>query len=167
MTWDFEMVLVSHLRLPGRRPHIAELKKLPFILFRRGSRMQEPIDRYFSTYGFRPNVTMRLDSSDLIKRMISAGLGVGMLPYSVVAADIRNGSLAMIRQAEPPLYSKHALVRRKLSYVPQPVKAFMEAARELDRSRLRLLTVKRSLTEEKNSVSQAGANVTQVTARSL
>ncbi len=164
MVWDFEMVLISHLRRAGRRPHLAELKKLPFILFRKGSRMQEPIDRYFTNYGFKPTVTMRLDSSDLIKRMVRAGLGVTMLPYWVVAAEIRDGLLAMIRQAEPPLYSKLALVRRKLSYVPQPVKAFIEAARELDRSRLRLLTEKRLPKEEGNSISRTGANVTEETA---
>jgi hypothetical protein len=44
-TWDFELVLVSHLRRPPRRPHPAELKNFRFILFRKGSRVQEPADQ--------------------------------------------------------------------------------------------------------------------------
>jgi len=36
-TWDFELVVVSHLKHPPRRPHLRELAKYPFILFRKGS----------------------------------------------------------------------------------------------------------------------------------
>ncbi|HEX2712121.1 MAG TPA: LysR family transcriptional regulator [Candidatus Acidoferrales bacterium] len=139
LTWDFEMVLVSHLRRPPRRPHLAQLKKSPFILFRKGSRMQEPIDRYFAKHGFNPKVSMRLDSSELIKRMVRAGFGIAMLPRWVVDSEIKDGSLTVVHQAEPPLYSKLALVRRKLGYVPKPVSAFVDTAKALDAARLRLL----------------------------
>jgi hypothetical protein len=45
----------------------------------------------------------------------------------------------MIRQAEPPLYSKIALIRRKSSYVPRSVQAFIATARNLELKNLRLL----------------------------
>jgi DNA-binding transcriptional LysR family regulator len=139
-TWDFELVFVSHLRQPPRRPRLADLKSLRFILFRKGSRMQEPIDRYFAANAFEPNVTMRLDNSDLIRAMVRAGLGISVLPFWVVARDVRDRHLSLIRPAGPPLYSKLALVRRKMSYVPGAVQAFIDAARALDRKHLRLLT---------------------------
>lgn len=41
MTWDFELVMVSHMCRPPRRPHLRDLQKHPFILFRKGSRMQD------------------------------------------------------------------------------------------------------------------------------
>ncbi len=138
-TWDFEFVLISHLRRPPRRPRLAGLKNSRFILYRKGSRMQQSIDRYFATHGFEPNVVMRLDNSDLIKAMVRAGLGISMLPFWVVAKDVKDGNLSLIHQAEPRLYSKLALVRRKMSYVPGAVQAFINAARTLDQEHLRLL----------------------------
>jgi DNA-binding transcriptional LysR family regulator len=141
--WDFEFVVVSHLRRPPRRPALADLKNFRFILFRRGSRMQESIDRYFASNGFQPNVIMRLDNSDLIKAMVRAGLGISILPYWVVEKDLKDGHLCLIRQKEPPLFSKLALVRRKISFVPQPVQAFIDVARKLDPQHLRMLTAPR------------------------
>lgn len=138
--WDFELVLVSHLRQPMRAPKLQDLKNLRFIMFRKGSRMQSPIDRYFAANGFEPNVTMRFDNSEFIRAMVRTGLGVSMLPLWVVHRDVREGRLHMIRQAEAPLYSKIALIRRKSSYVPQPVQSFIATARGMDVKNLRLLT---------------------------
>jgi DNA-binding transcriptional LysR family regulator len=142
-TWDFEFVLVSHLRQPPRRPRLSDLQDQRFILFRRGSRMQASIDRYFASHAFEPNAVMRLDNSDLIRAMVRAGLGIALLPYWVVARDIKDRQLSLVRQAEPPLFSKLALVRRRVSYVPGPVQAFIAAARNLDQTHLRLLTATR------------------------
>lgn len=138
--WDFEMVLVSHQLQPSRRPSLADLKGLKFILFRTGSRMQGPIDRYFAANGFEPNVTMRFDNADFIRTMVRTGIGVSMLPLWVVDRDVREGRLNIIPLAEPPLYSKIALIRRKSSYVPRPIEGFISMARSLAPNSLRLLT---------------------------
>lgn len=139
-SWDFELVLVSHQRHPPRLPRLADLKHLPFILFRKGSRMEEPIDRYFAAHGFDPKVVMRFDNAEFIKAMVRTGLGMSVLPLWVVDKDVKEGRLSMIRQAEPPLYSKIALVRRRTSYVPRSVQAFIATARNLEVRHFRLLT---------------------------
>jgi DNA-binding transcriptional LysR family regulator len=141
MSWDFELVLISHQRQPPRQPHLADLKGMPFILFRKNSRLEEPIDRYFASHGFQPRVAMRFDNAEFIKAMVLTGLGISMLPAWVVYKDVKEGRLSMIRQAEPPLYSRIALVRRKSSYIPGSVQTFIETARNLDKSNLRLLKV--------------------------
>ncbi len=138
-SWDFELVLVSHGRLTQRRPPLASLRHHRFILFRKGSRMEESVDRYFAAHHFEPNVAMRIDNAESIKGLVKAGVGLALLPLWVVSKDVREGELHIIRQAEPPLYSKIALVRRKSMYVPQPVQAFIETARQLGRKDLRLL----------------------------
>jgi LysR family transcriptional regulator, low CO2-responsive transcriptional regulator len=150
-SWEFELVLVSHLRRAPRHVHLCELKKFPFILFRKGSRMQEPIDRYFAAHGFAPNVSMRLDSSDLIKGMIRAGLGIAVLPLWIVDRDVKEGNLNLIQQTEPPIYSKLALVRRKRTYVSHPVRAFIATARNLSGKDLRLLTSATARTHRQRS----------------
>ena len=139
-SWDFEMVMVSHQRLPPARPRLLDLKHFRFILFRKGSRMEEPIDRYFAAHAFEPNVVMRFDNSEFIRSMVRAGLGIAMLPLWVVDRDVKERRLSLIRPAEPPLYSKIALVRRRSAFVPRPVQAFVATARGLEASQLRLLT---------------------------
>lgn len=139
-SWNFELVLVSHMRHPAPRPRLADLKSHRFILFRKGSRLEESVDRYFASHGFEPKVIMRFDNPDFIRAMVCSGLGSSMLPMWVVKKDIRDGRLCLIRQAEPPLYSKIALVRRKSAYLPQPVQAFIAAARSIEEKNLNMLT---------------------------
>lgn len=128
-SWDMEFVFVSHLDKVPRRCGISELKKFPFILFRKGSRMQNAIDRYFDDLRFHPTVIMTFDNADAIKAIVRAGLGVSLLPLWIVHADLRMRMLTMIRQRERPLSSKLDLVRRNSNYVPAPVAAFIELAR--------------------------------------
>jgi DNA-binding transcriptional LysR family regulator len=144
MSWDFELVMISHQRLPPSKPRLAELKHLRFILFRKGSRMEEPIDRYFAANGFEPNVVMRFDNAEFIRSMVRAGMGISLLPLWVVDRDVKERRLSIIRPVEPPLFSKIALVRRKSGFVPRPVQAFIETARALDPRHLRLLTTSAS-----------------------
>jgi DNA-binding transcriptional LysR family regulator len=131
--------MVSHQRHPIARPRLAELRQHRFILFRKGSRMQEPIDRWFAAHNFEPNVIMRFDNAEFIRSMVRSGMGLSLLPFWVVHRDIKEHRLTMIRPAESPLHSKIALVRRKSAFVPRPVQAFIESARTLDARHLRLL----------------------------
>lgn len=141
-SWTFQMVLVSHLRHLPIRPRLADLAGHRFMLFRKGSRLEQPIDRYFAFYGFKPNVAMRFDSADFILSMVRSGLGMSMLPHWVVHKDVKEGRISLVRQAESPLYSKIALVRRKIGYVPQPIQGFISTAYNLRTSSLPLLTMK-------------------------
>jgi DNA-binding transcriptional LysR family regulator len=130
--WDFELVLVSHLRQPPRNPRLADLKSLRFILFPKGSRMEEPIDRYFAAHSFDPTVIMRFDTADAIKAMIRTGLGISMLPMWIVDQDVKRGTLTLMRQREAPLYSKIAMIRRRAGFVARPVQAFLDQARKME-----------------------------------
>lgn len=140
MSWEFELVMVSHQRQPPVHPKRADLKHLRFILFRKGSRMQEPIDRFFAAQGFDPNVLMRFDNSEFIRSMVRAGMGVAMLPLWVIHRDVKERHLSILAPASQPVLSKIALVRRKAVFIPQPVQAFIATARALERQDLRLLT---------------------------
>lgn len=64
-----------------------------------------------------------------------------MLPLWVIDKDLKDRNLTLIRQVEPPLCSKLALVRRRRSFVPRPVQAFIAAARSLEPKQLRLLAL--------------------------
>ena len=123
------MVLVSHLRQAPRQCRLADLRKLPFILFQQGSRLGNLVDRYFSEMDFQPRVIMRFDNAEAIKAMIRTGLGISMLPLWAIDAELKKRMLAPIRQQERPLLSNITLVSRKLGYVPASVQAFTQLAR--------------------------------------
>lgn len=138
-SWDFELVMVCHQRQPAARLRLADLHQHRFILFRKGSRMQQPIDRWFAAHNFQPNVIMRFDNAEFMRSMVRSGMGVSLLPFWVVQRDIKERRLTLLRTAEPAPRSKIALVRRKSAFVARPVQAFIDSARHLDARDLRLL----------------------------
>ena len=128
-SWNMEYVLVSNLRNAPHQCPIAALRQFPFILYSKGSRIQDLIERYFAEIEFRPKVIMNFDNGEAIKAMIRTGLGVAMLPMWIVDADLKRGSLSLIRQRERPLHSRVELTSRKSNYVATAVRAFVELAR--------------------------------------
>ena len=144
--WDFEMILVSHHKQLPSRPRLADLRERRFILFRHGSRMQEPIDRYFAANKFEPKVVMRFDNAEFIRSMVQSGMGIALLPLWVVQRDLKEKHLSMIRPVEATPFSKIALIRRKSSYIPRPVQGFIETASALLAKDLPLLTISRRST---------------------
>jgi DNA-binding transcriptional LysR family regulator len=128
-SWQVEIVLISNLRQVPRRCSIRELQKWPFILYKQGSRIENLIDRYFAEMDFDPRVIMRFDNAEAIKAMTRAGLGISMMPFWTVDADLKKGQFFMIRQRERALLSKIIMVGRKGGYVPKPVAAFIDLAR--------------------------------------
>jgi DNA-binding transcriptional LysR family regulator len=129
--WEVEYVLVSNLRNAPRHCPFSALAPFPFILYSKGSRIENLIDRYFAEIGFRPRVIMTFDSAEAIKAMIRTGLGISMLPMWTVDADLKKGTLSLIRQREPRLISKVELAARKSNYLPAGVEAFVQVARNL------------------------------------
>jgi DNA-binding transcriptional LysR family regulator len=128
-SWEVEYVLVSNLRNVPRQCSISALGRFPFILYSKGSRIEDLIERYFSEINFQPKVIMTFDSGDAIKAMTHTGLGISMLPMWIVDGDLKRGGLSLIRQCERPLLSKVELASRKSNYVPNAVQAFVEMAR--------------------------------------
>lgn len=138
VAWEFEIVLISNsAHVPGRCS-LLELATHPFILFKQGSRIQNFIDRYFGETGFQPRVSMRLDNADAIKAMVRAGMGISMLPYWTVAADMSRKSIRLVRQREKPLIARILLVSPGAGYTSRPVEAFLELAQAFDSSRWRM-----------------------------
>ncbi len=129
MEWPFEITFVAG---PQGAPKICRLSKLstfPFILFKKGSRIENLIDQYFAHVAFQPRVFMRFDNPEAIKAMIRTGLGISMLPLWSVHAELRNGSIRLIRQREDRLIATIELVARKSQYLSQSEKAFIDLAK--------------------------------------
>lgn len=128
LAWDFEFVLIGAPGQLPRRCALTRARDFPFVLYRKGSVIENLIDRYFAQHHFQPRVMMRLDNAEAIKAMIKSKLGVSLLPFWTVAAEVRRGTLAVARLREPPLLGRLVLVTRRPAYFSPSVKAFLAAA---------------------------------------
>ncbi len=126
-----EIVLVSSLPDAPRRAALAGLRKHPFLLFRKGARIENLIERYWVERGLAPNVIMRFDSAEALKALLMTGIGISMLPLYTVDGDIRAGRLRRIRQSETPLLMKIHMLARSTGYVPPAVTAFIQTASQV------------------------------------
>lgn len=127
--WTFEIAAVTAMKDVPRRCRMHDLARLPFVLYKEGSVFETVIDRYFAEVGFDPHVVMRFDNAESIKAMLRSGLGVSMLPVYTIGAELRGRTLSIVRQTEPRLSGRLALVTRRAGYTPEAVKVFAELAR--------------------------------------
>ena len=74
---------------------------------------------------------MELDSSELLKRFVAAGVGVGFIARSNVIEDVKACVLAAIPLPGAPIRRDLALVFRKDKALSRAVLAFIEVAVKL------------------------------------
>jgi DNA-binding transcriptional LysR family regulator len=138
--WEARIAFVSAIPGVPVACRLQDLQAVPFILFQKGSPMDELIQGYFNGLSFRPTVIMRSDSAETIRSMVRARLGVSLLFLWNVTADLRSGAVQLLRPDAPPLTSRMALVKLRSSYTPPPVAVFIELARRMQWKDLHLTT---------------------------
>src|SRR5437588_565868 len=80
---ELVVLLPPEHRLAGRqRLRIAELAGEEFISYREGARLRELLFAAARAAGFQPNVKLELNESQRIRRLVSRGMGVAILPRS-------------------------------------------------------------------------------------
>lgn len=125
-----DLVLVvpkSHPLATRDQIKFAEILQYPLLLPKHG-RQREQIDDIFRSNDVQPRIAMEVDSSELLKRLIGAGLGMGFLPRSNVRDDERNGLLKTIKVEGVRLSRELALVFRKDKTLTRAAHAFLEIA---------------------------------------
>ncbi len=75
--------VVSAFALAGER----------LILGERGGNTRRLIDEFFAEAGLKPSVVMELSRQAAIKNMVSADMGVGIVPFSTAREDVEQGRL--------------------------------------------------------------------------
>jgi DNA-binding transcriptional LysR family regulator len=106
---------------------IAEVARFPLLLPRVG-RTRDTLENLFHEHNLKPQVSMELDSSELLKRFVAANVGVGFIARSNVIADVRAGTLAALTLAGPSIRRDLALVFRKDKALSRAALEFIEVA---------------------------------------
>jgi DNA-binding transcriptional LysR family regulator len=106
---------------------IAEVGKFPLVVPKVGH-TRDAIEQLFHERRLRPNFTMELDSSELLKRFVAAEVGVGFIARSAVEEDVRAKVLAAIPIADAQVRRDLALVFRKDKALSRAALAFIDIA---------------------------------------
>ena len=124
------VVLLPHQHRLGKRRQvrIAELAGEPFISFRAGARLRELLMSAARDAGFEPRVTLESNESQRIRRLVSRGLGVAILPRS--DAEGPGADVVVARLVEPSLSRDITLAWREGRRHPPAAAEFLELARE-------------------------------------
>ena len=125
-----EVVLVAAPMHPLAERSLVKLDEIlqyPLLMMKHG-RLREKIDHFFSTRDVQPRIAMELESSELLKRLIGAGIGMGFLPYTNVLVDEAAGSLRVMKVEGMRIQRELGLVFRKDKTLTRAAQAFLEVA---------------------------------------
>jgi DNA-binding transcriptional LysR family regulator len=125
-----EIVLVApkgHSLAERETVKFAEILQHSLLLPKQG-RQRELIEDLFRSHDVQPRVAMEVESSELLKRLVIAGLGMGFLPRANVLADQKLGLLEIIRVEGVRLNRELAVIYRKDKTLTRAAHAFLEIA---------------------------------------
>ncbi len=128
-----EMVVVTagkHALARRRTIEPRALARHPLILFESGSNTRRVVDQFFVDEGIPVNVIMETENVEIIKSMVSSGLGVTIVPYSAIAHD-RTGRFAWARLRGHRLYRETGWVYLKSDYLPRAVTEVLHMFEEM------------------------------------
>jgi LysR family transcriptional regulator, transcription activator of glutamate synthase operon len=112
-----------------RRLGIGDLRDEEFISFREGARLRELLLAAAGEAGFQPDVKLESNESQRIRRLVSRGMGVAILPRSDAIAP--GAEVAVVDLTDPPLARDITLAWREGRRHPPAVTEFLALAREV------------------------------------
>lgn len=125
-----EIVLVVPPTHPLARQELVRVNDVlqyPMLLLKNG-RQRNQINNMFHMHDAPPRIAMEVDSSELLKRLICAELGIGFLPRANVMDDAHAGLLKIVKMEGMVLRHELALVYRKDRTLTHAANAFLETA---------------------------------------
>ncbi len=128
-----ELVLITpsdHPLAGLKKAGIAEIAEYPLLLPKLG-RTRDALEAVFHDRRLKPAVSMELDSSELLKRFVAVGVGVGFIARSNVVEDLQAKVLAVVTLADVNIQRDLALVFRKDKALSRAALAFIEIAVKL------------------------------------
>ncbi len=113
---------------------LEEVVAYPFIFHKAGT-TRERLLRRFGPLWDNMNISMELASIETIKKFVSIGMGISIVPKSYVAEEIERGCLRLVKVKDLKLVRELGLIYRKNRYLSRASKAFLEIVEEaLDRA---------------------------------
>jgi len=125
-----ELIIIvppDHPLAKFRSATIAEVARFPLLVPKSGH-TRDALEALFHERRLKPQLSMELDSSELLKRFVAADVGVGFIARSNVAEDFRAGTLKMIPISDAQIRRDLALIFRKDKALSRAALAFIDTA---------------------------------------
>ena len=87
---------------------------------------RDALENLFHERRLKPQISMELDSSELLKRFVAADVGVGFIARSSVGEDTRAHTLSIIPIADAQIRRDMALIFRKDKALSRAALAFID-----------------------------------------
>lgn len=120
-----ELVLITDTIHPPLSS-IKDIQTRTLLVFRTGCSYRAKLEQWLHQEGVIPNKTMEFGALDAIIGCVAAGLGISMLPHSVIAKHIQDGTLRLHSIPNPYGKVKTIFVYRKDKYVPASLMKFID-----------------------------------------
>jgi DNA-binding transcriptional LysR family regulator len=121
---------------------VSEVATFPLLLPKSGH-TRDVLENLFHERRLKPQISMELDSSELLKRFVAADVGVGFIARSNVTEDVRANTLSIISIADAQIRRDLALVFRRDKALSRAALAFIDTAVKLKAHDSALETVRR------------------------
>ena len=125
-----ELVIITppnHPLAKKERVAIAEVARFPLLLPQAGN-TRDAIEQLLFARDLKIQVSMELDSSELLKRFVAADLGIAFIARSNVVEDLKAGSLVALPISDALIKRDLALIHRKDKALSRAALAFIEIA---------------------------------------
>jgi LysR family transcriptional regulator, low CO2-responsive transcriptional regulator len=100
------------------------------IIFHKAGTTRERLMKHFGKLWEKLNISMELASIETIKKFVSIGMGISIVPKSYVHNESEQGTLRLIRIKNLKMIRKLGLIYRKNRYLSRASKAFLEVVEE-------------------------------------
>jgi len=123
-----EMALIvgpGHALSTRRSVKMNDLEDEPFILHKIGTTTRERLVKHFNDGGVKIKVSMELASIETIKRFVSIGMGISIVPRLCIAKEIEEGSLKALSIRDARFQRRLGLIYNKDRYQSQAARAFL------------------------------------------
>lgn len=100
---------------------VATLGAETFLVREPGSGTRTLMERYFADHGLLPRIGMEIASNETIKQAVMAGLGMAFISGHVIAAEVADRRIAIVKVEGLPLLREWFVIRR-------PERALLPAA---------------------------------------
>lgn len=129
-----ELLLVMYPAHPlARKRQIlpSNLNGQTFVLFETGSVTRRLVDDFFAREGVETRSVMETENVEIIKVMVRHGLGISIIPWQAVEADVRNKQLSCSRIAGHALHRQTGWIYPKMSRLPRMVSEVMRVFEQM------------------------------------
>jgi len=122
------VVPIEHKLASHAQVTLKEVAQHPMLLMKQG-RQRELLDNLFHMQDLQPQIAMEVESSELVKRLVAAGIGTGFLPRANITSDAKAGLLKIVPVEGVRLSRDLGLIYRKGKELTRAAQVFLDIAK--------------------------------------